>query len=147
MRSKLFLLLSLALGGVAALSFVNLPDSAESRVLAQEEETPEERKARRAREAMEAAVTRGRELWDSRELGRKTCASCHEDPEKPDLDFATRKFEYPAFSRRKRGAVTLQQKIQEMIKFQSRGQPLDPDSSDLAALGAYINHVKNGGEK
>ena len=132
---------ALAVTVVAVDSFVVSPDRAHA------EETPEERKARIAKEAMDVAVKRGRELWDSREMGRKTCASCHEDPEKPDLDFATRKYKYPAYSRRARGIVTMQQKLNEMIKFQSRGQALEADSTDLAALAAYIRHVSEGGEK
>lgn len=95
-----------------------------------------------AKEALEASVARGKELWVSPDLGKKTCASCHEDPEKPDLNMATREWSYPAYSRRKRKVVTLQQKINEMLKFQSRGKEFDLESEDAAALAAYVMSLR-----
>ena len=60
----------------------------------------------------------------------------------PQLDMTTRVWSYPAYSRRKRRVVTLQQKINEMIKYQTRGKPLDGDSGELADLAAYVVSLK-----
>jgi cytochrome c len=95
-----------------------------------------------AKEAMDRTVARGKELWTSKDLGKKTCASCHENPEKPKLNLATRQFSYPAYSRRKKAVVTMQQKINEMIVANSRGKALDGDSADLAALDAYVASLR-----
>jgi len=98
---------------------------------------PTGERARVAAAALAKAVERGKALWSSKDLGKKSCASCHEDPEKPNIDLSTRKWSYPAYSRRKRAVLTLQQKVNEMIQYNARGKPLDLDSSDAAALAAY----------
>ena len=137
MRRSLWTVGWMVIGGIVALA-------GGSSLLAQsdEEELLAER-ARIAKEALVKAVARGKELWSSKEFkNKKTCASCHEDPDKPKLDMVTRKWSYPAYSRRQRRVVTLQQKLNEMIKFQARGKPLEADSTDLAALGAYIKSLK-----
>lgn len=95
-----------------------------------------------AQEALDKAVARGKEIWNSKDLFKKSCASCHENPDKPKLNLTTREWSYPAYSRRKRGVVTLQQKIQEMIQFNSRGQPMDDKGADIAALAAYSMSLK-----
>ena len=93
--------------------------------------------AKVAAEELDKSVKRGKVLWESKKLGRKTCKSCHENPDKPKLDMAARAWSYPAWSRRQKKVVTLQQKVQEMIKYQSRGKALDAESADLADLIAY----------
>lgn len=98
--------------------------------------TPEQIAAAKA--AMEKAVARGKELWNSTEGVKKSCAKCHDDPEKPKLDLSKREYSYPAYSRRKKAVVTLQQKINEMIKFNGRGEPIDANGTDIAALEAYV---------
>lgn len=117
--------------------------SAGGDLFAGDEEDLKAEKARIAKEALEKAVAKGKELWDSKELGKKSCSSCHENPDKPQLDMTTREWSYPAYSRRKRAVVTLHQKIQEMIRYQARGKPLPDDSADLGALAAYVTSLKN----
>jgi cytochrome c len=95
-----------------------------------------------AQEALTKAIARGKELWNDPKMGKKTCAKCHDDPEKPKINLTTRPWSYPAYSRRKRNVVTLQQKIQEMIQFNTRGQPLDDKGADIAALEAYVVSLK-----
>ena len=106
--------------------------------------TPEQ--VQLAKDALAKAVTRGKELWGMKELPsgtvRKSCAQCHEDPEKPKLDLTKREYSYPAYSRRKKGVVTLQQKINEMIKFNGRGKLLDAERTDIAALEAYVTSLR-----
>ena len=98
--------------------------------------------AKLAKVALEKAVVRGNELFRSKELGKKTCASCHENPDKANLDLKTRSFSYPAWSNKKKAIVTLQQKINEMCTGKSGGQALDPNGTDIAAIEAYIVSLK-----
>lgn len=93
-------------------------------------------------EALAKSVARGKEIWNAKDLFKKSCASCHDDADKPKLNLATREYSYPAYSRRKKGVVTLHQKINEMVKFNSRGAPLDNEGSDIAALTAYVVSLK-----
>lgn len=96
-----------------------------------------------AKEALDKAVARGKEIWNDKAqvAGKKACAQCHDDPDKPKDDLSARVVAYPAYSRRKRAVVTLSQKINEMIETQSKGKRLDGDSTDLAALGAYVMSI------
>ena len=97
---------------------------------------PEDEAAARktAEEAMTKAVAHGKDLFHSTTLGKKSCATCHENEEKPGLNFATREFQYPAYSRKKKVVVTMTQKVNDMIVSNARGTALDGDSTDLAAL-------------
>ena len=132
---------NLLVGTAAAL----LAGAGSAAVLAGEEDedvgpTPEQ--VALAKSALEKAVTRGKQLWNSTEGVKKSCAKCHEDPEKPKLDLTKRAFAYPAYSRRKKAVVTLQQKINEMIQFNGRGPLLDANGTDIAALEAYVVSLK-----
>ena len=72
----------------------------------------------------------------------ETCKQCHEDADKPEDILADRKWTYPAYSRRARRVVTLQQKINEMIKYKARGKELDTGGADIAALAAYVSSLR-----
>ena len=115
---------------------IRVPEGARAEVRAAAE------KARVAAEGLEKAVEQGKELFNSKKLGRKSCASCHEDPDKPNVSLTARSWSYPAYSRRARGVVTLSQKINEMIKFQARG-PKDValDDERIIALAAYVESL------
>lgn len=95
-----------------------------------------------AKEALDKSVARGKELWTSKSLGKKTCAECHENPEKPLLNLTTRQFAYPAYSAKKKSVVTMGQKINEMLTGRSRGKEMDLTSADLIALEAYVVSLK-----
>lgn len=112
-------------------------------VAAQDEEAVDPAEAERvAKEELAKAVARGKELFQSRELGKKSCQGCHEDPDKPQDDLREHAWSYPAYSRRARRVVTLQQKINEMIKYKARGQELDANGADIAALAAYVESIR-----
>ncbi len=98
--------------------------------------------ARVAKAELAKAVARGEELFRSGDLGRKSCQDCHDDPDEPQDALAGRAFSYPAYSRRARRVVTLQQKINEMIKYKVRGQALDAGGADIAAIAAYVSSIK-----
>ena len=98
--------------------------------------------AKVAQEELTKAIARGKELFESKDLGRKSCKDCHEDPDKPQDDLRERAFSYPSYSRRARRVVTLQQKINEMIKYKARGQELDNDSADIAAIAAFVESIR-----
>ncbi len=126
-------------GLVPAALLLTLAVAGTSPVTAQD---TDDEKAKVAADALEKAVARGKELFGSKSLGRKTCKSCHEDPDKPQDDLSQVAWSYPAYSRRKRGVVTLQQKINEMIQYKARGKAQDGDSEDLAALAAYVTSIR-----
>ena len=92
--------------------------------------------------ALAKAVAHGKELWNSTKDVKKSCATCHDSADKPNLNMATREWAYPAYSRRKRNVVTLHQKIQEMQKYNCRGPLFDDGGPDLAALAAYVSSLK-----
>ena len=95
-----------------------------------------------AQAALDKAVGRGKDMWSSKDRFGKACSTCHEKADKPQLNLATREFSYPAYSRRKRAVVTLQQKVQEMIQFNSKGTPLDDKGTEIADLEAYVMSLK-----
>lgn len=105
------------------------------------EDDPEEL-AKTAKDELTKAIARGKELFASGDLGRKSCQTCHEDPDKPEDDLTGHAFSYPAYSRRARRVVTLQQKINEMIKYKARGPELEADGADIAAIAAYVESIR-----
>lgn len=111
-------------------------------LLAQDEDVAAER-ARVAAAELKKAVERGKALW-SKKLGKKSCAQCHEDPDKPKLDMTKRTWSYPAYSRRKKAVVTLHQKINEMLEYQSKAKgKLEKDSKEIADLAAYVTSLRS----
>ncbi len=135
MRPSRFTLAAVLIAGLAGLAAFAVRPPAN----AQDDEAA---RAKAEAEALTKAVERGKELFHSKELGRKSCATCHEDPDKPQDDLRTAKFAYPKYSRRKKAVVTLQQKINEMIKYKARGKELEGDSTDLAAIAAYVESIR-----
>lgn len=99
-----------------------------------------------AHEALEKSVARGKELFRSKDLGKKSCAECHENPDKPQFNLTTRQFSYPAYSVKKRSVVSLGQKINEMLSGKARGSEMTLGSADLVALEAYVMSLKKGGK-
>src|SRR5262245_50278925 len=101
-----------------------------------------------AADALDKSVKRGKELFRSKDLvsAKKSCAECHENPDKPQLSLATRQFGYPAYSVKKRSVVSLGQKINEMLSAKSRGAEMTLGSADLVALEAYVMSLKKGGK-
>ena len=95
-----------------------------------------------AQEALDRAVARGKAMWSSKERFGKPCSVCHEAADKPHLNLATIGNSYPHYSKRRKAVVTLQQKIQDMIQFNSRATTLDDKGTDIADLEAYVMSVK-----
>jgi cytochrome c len=125
-----------ALGGLTASSATS-PAAAQSADVDADAEA-----AKVAQEELEKAIARGKELFEGRTLGRKSCQECHEDPDKPEDDLSETEWSYPSYSRRARRVVTLQQKINEMIKFKARGKELDANGADIAAIAAYVTSLR-----
>ena len=138
MRALTWTLTALLVGASLGAVIAPAPRSAS----AQDEEGDPAEAERVAKEELAKAIARGRELFTSRELGRKSCQDCHEDADKPQDDLREHAFSYPAYSRRARRVVTLQQKINEMIKYKARGQELDQAGADIAALAAYVQSIR-----
>ncbi len=99
--------------------------------------------AKIAKEALDKAVAHGNELFHSGSLGKKSCAACHENADKPELNLGTRAFNYPAYSRKAKAVVSLSQKINEMLTTKSGAQKaMDLSGSDVVAIEAYIGSLK-----
>src|SRR5262245_21163513 len=101
-----------------------------------------------AQDAFDKSVARCKELFRSKDLvsAKKSCAECHENPDKPQLNLLTRQFGYPAYSVKKRSVVSLGQKINEMLSGKARGSEMTLGSADLVALEAYVMSLKKGGK-
>lgn len=95
-----------------------------------------------AQEALDKSVARGKELFHSKDLGKKSCSECHENPDKPQFNLVTRAFSYPAYSVKKSSVISLGQKINEMLASKSRGKEMELGSTDLVALEAYVMSLK-----
>ena len=109
---------------------------------AEDDDEDEDDNAAVAKEALDKSVARGKELFRSKDLGKKTCASCHEDPEKPNLNLTTRDFSYPKYSNKKKTVVTMGQKINEMLSGKTRGKEMDLAAADLVALESYVASLR-----
>ena len=94
-------------------------------------------------EALTKAVARGNELFRSKTGLKKTCASCHENPEKPQFNLATRAYSYPRYSRKAKSVVSLGMKINEMFTNKSgAAKELDLKGADIVAIEAYVMSLK-----
>ena len=83
------------------------------------------------------AIARGKILFNKSWAPRaKSCKACHAAG--PNKLSAARLHAYPKYDRFLRRVVSAQQKINYMIKKQSKGQPLPLGSEDLNALEAYL---------
>jgi cytochrome c len=99
--------------------------------------------AKVAKDALDKAVEQGNKLFHSKELGKKSCASCHENPEKPNLALTTRSFAYPAYSRKKKSIVSMGQKINEMLTARSgAAKEMDLAGADIVAIEAYVMSLR-----
>jgi cytochrome c len=99
--------------------------------------------AKVAKDALDKAVDQGNKLFHSKELGKKSCASCHENPEKPNLNLTTRSFSYPAYSKKKRSIVSMGQKINEMLTARSgAAKEMDLAGADVVSIEAYVMSLR-----
>jgi len=100
--------------------------------------------AKLAKEALDKSVEHGKELFHSAQLARKTCASCHENPDKPNLALGSGPMDlnYPKYSRKQRAVVSLGQKINEMLASKAVGKAMDLNGADSVALEAYVMSLK-----
>ena len=93
--------------------------------------------------ALTKAIARGNELFRSKDGLKKTCASCHENPEKPQFNLATRAYSYPRYSRKAKNVVSLGMKINEMLTNKSgAAKEMDLKGADIIAIEAYVASLK-----
>jgi len=94
-----------------------------------------------ADKALAEAVKRGKALFEkSWSSGSKGCFACH--TRGPNKMTATRAESYPKFDKGLGKVVTVQQKINDMIKTKSMGEQLTLGSDDMNALEAYLETLK-----
>lgn len=91
--------------------------------------------------AMQRAIQRGKELW-TRSWGpeSKACADCH-GPGANQMR-SSRLKSYPKYDPALLKVVTGQQKLNQMITKNSKGQALELGSDDLNALEAYVASLR-----
>jgi cytochrome c len=94
-------------------------------------------------EALDKAIARGNELFHSKDLGKKSCATCHENPEKPQFNLATREYSFPKYSRKAKAVVSMGMKINEMLTTKSgAAKEMDLKGADIVAIEAYVGSLK-----
>jgi cytochrome c len=91
-----------------------------------------------AADALAKAIAHGKDLFNSKDLGKKSCAACHDAADKPNLNLATRAPVYPKYSDKAKAVVSMGQKINEMVVTKSSGKALDLAGADVTAIEAYI---------
>jgi cytochrome c len=126
----------------AAAAFVAVLAASALHAQDEEDEGDDAETRKIAQEHLSKSVARGKELFASKALGKKSCAQCHEDPEKPNLNLATREYSYPAYSVKKKAVLSMGQKINEMLTGRSRGKEMELGSADIVALEAYMMSLK-----
>jgi cytochrome c len=90
---------------------------------------------------MKAAIERGRALWTQAWApSQKSCAACHSGG--PNKLVAVRAKGYPKWDKSLDKVVSVQQKINQMIVQQAKGQPLELGSDDLNALEAFVSTLR-----
>lgn len=142
MFQKSACLFAAAAFAAVAVGPIAFPPSAEAKE-EEEDDADDAATKKLADEAMAKAVARGKEIWNNKEgTMKKSCASCHEDANKPNLDLKTRAYSYPAYHKRKKAIITMQQKLQDMVVQQCRGPALDDKGTDIAALEAYVASLR-----
>jgi mono/diheme cytochrome c family protein len=97
----------------------------------------------KAAEALKAAVAEGNRLFRDPTLGTsgKSCAICHEDPERPKLALAARAGGYPKWDRRADAVITLGQKIRQMIETNLKGTSPALGTASLVAIEAFLMSI------
>jgi len=91
--------------------------------------------------ALAAAVKQGLALYrKSWKKGAKGCFACH--TRGPNKLTGRRLKSYPKYDKALKKVVTVQEKINAMIKKKSGGKQLDLGHADLTALEAYISTLK-----
>ena len=124
MRTRLPVLLSLAAGFAVAGAFLLAPAAHGD-----------------AASELAAAVKKGEEIWKKPFVaGQKACAACHTGG--ANAMKGTRLKTYPKFDNTWRKVISVQQKLNQMIKDKAGGTPLELGSDDLNALEAFISTLK-----
>ena len=91
--------------------------------------------------AMAKALKLGEELWTKEwRRGAKNCVACHAKGANKMIE--KRLNEYPKYDKALRKVVTLQQKLNQMIKKKAGGKEFDLGSAELNALEAYTKTLE-----
>lgn len=91
--------------------------------------------------AEKEAVAKGRALYvKAWRPGAKSCATCHSRG--PNRMTRPRLKAYPKYDKALGRVVTAQQKLNQMIQTQAKGQPLALGSDDLNALEAFVSTLE-----
>jgi sulfur-oxidizing protein SoxA len=87
-------------------------------------------------------VERGEKLWSTPAgAGGQSCASCHQDAKASMKGVSTR---YPAFDTAAGRLFNIEARINACRTSKQKAEAFKPESEDLLALTAYINHQSQG---
>ena len=87
-------------------------------------------------------VERGEKLWHAPAgAGQQSCASCHNDAKASMRGVAAR---YPAFDAAAKRLFNVEARINACRVDHQKAEALKPESEDLLALTAYVNHQSRG---
>jgi cytochrome c len=101
----------------------------------------DEKSDAKAKKALAEVVAKGQTLYrKSWKKGAKGCFACH--TRGPNKLTHARLKTYPKYDKSLRKVVTVQEKMNAMIKGKSGGKALDLGHKDLTALEAYISTLK-----
>jgi cytochrome c len=91
-------------------------------------------------DALKKAVETGNALFRANDFGTisRSCAKCHENPRKPNMNLDKRVGDYPKWDRGHGKVITLGQKIQQMHRKMLKGEELPLGSEKLVAVEAYL---------
>ncbi len=118
MRTKLFTGLGLIVVTAATLTLFAAPASGD------------------AKSELAKAVKQGEVLWKQKWGKGKTCAQCH--TKGANKLTGKRLGSYPKYDKFLKKVVTVQQKLNQMIKSKGKGEELELGSDELNALEAFI---------
>jgi cytochrome c len=101
-------------------------------------------RVKEAADALAKAIALGKATFADEAFGTngKSCRTCHEDPEKPNLNLASRIGDFPKWDRREKKVVTIGQKMNQMIEMNLKGKPEGLGSEKLVALEAYLMSIR-----
>jgi len=87
-------------------------------------------------------VERGEKLWSTPAgAGGQSCASCHQDAKASMKGVSAR---YPAFDTQSRRLLNVEGRINACRTEKQKAEAFKPESEDLLALAAYVNHQSRG---
>jgi cytochrome c len=110
-----------------------------------DEGAPSAEDEKAAKAAEDAALKLGQKVFNDPSLGTKDncCATCHNNPKRPDLSLKGVTARFPRWDRNAGKVITLQQKFQQMQERNERAKKAIPLGDDRwNAVEVYLRSLK-----